>query len=72
MGKEADLASARRYEQEARQYDRRANETERLLSEYSEGVSRDSARHYVHCMRNAAKLARSMAEVHNAPLLPDS
>jgi len=72
MGKEADLASARRYEQEARQYDRRADETERLLSEYSEGVSRDSALHYVHCMRNAAKLARSMAEVHNAPLLPDS
>jgi hypothetical protein len=71
MEKEADVASARRYELEARQYDRRADETERLLSEYSEGVSRDSARQYVGCMRNAAKLARSMAEVHKAPR-PDS
>jgi hypothetical protein len=66
MGKEADLASARRYEQEARQYDHRADETERLLSEYSEGVSRDSARQYVGCMRNAAKLARDVAKHHKA------
>jgi hypothetical protein len=67
MGKEADLASARRYEQEARQYDRRANETERLLLEYSEGASRESARQYVEHLRSAAKLARSMAEVHQPP-----
>jgi hypothetical protein len=66
MEKEADPASARRYEQEARQYDHRADETERLLSEYSEGVSRDSARQYVGCMRNAAKLARDMAKHHKA------
>ena len=58
MGTEADLASARRYEQEARQYDRRANETERLLSEYSEGVSRDSARQYVGCMRGSSPQSR--------------
>jgi hypothetical protein len=70
MGKEADLASARRYEQEARQYDRRANETERLLLEYSEGVSRDSARQYVEHLRSAAKLARSMAEM--IELKPDT
>ena len=66
MGKEADLAVAKRYEQEAREHDHDADETEKFLSEYSKGVSRDTARQYVECMRNAAKLARSMAELHKA------
>jgi hypothetical protein len=66
MGKEADLAIASRFEQEAQEHDRDADGTEKLLSEYSEGVSRDSARQYVVIMRNAAKLARDMAKHHKA------
>ena len=64
MGKEADVAVATRYEQEAREYDCRADETEKLLSDYSEGVSQLMARQYVECMRSAAKLSRGMANVH--------
>ena len=66
MGKEADLAVASRYEQDAQEHDRCADETEKLLSGYSEGVSRDTARQYVECLRDAAKLARGMAELHKA------
>jgi len=66
MGKEAELAIATRFEQEAQEHDRAADETEKLLSWYSEGVSRDSARQYVVIMRNAAELARDMAKHHKA------
>jgi hypothetical protein len=64
MGKEADAIVATRYEQEAREYDHRADETEKLLSDYSQGVSQLMARQYVECMRSAAKLSRGMANVH--------
>ena len=56
MGKDADAIVATRYEQEAREYDHRADETEKLLSEYSEGVSQLMARQYVECIEKCRKV----------------